>query len=148
MTDYKDEDFTGDGLYLVHYGRADAPDGPFDSVRSLAGATGLTSYPSTAYVVHYAAQDSDAEGPLVSMVSSLNPDDLLPGVYPDAPTVSTTSTADNTTHHLVNGRCVYCKRNDVSTADVCPDAPTGSTTSASREEPLCGCGARHAVHVD
>lgn len=31
--------------------------------------------------------------------------------------------ADNQTHHLVDGRCTYCKRTDVTTADACEKAP-------------------------
>lgn len=68
--DYEAEDFTGDGYYLVRYGRSEPPTGPYDSIQELATANILVDYPAYGYVVWY-----DDEG--ISNVPSLNPDDLV-----------------------------------------------------------------------
>lgn len=70
MTDYLPSDMTAPGLYLITRQRESAPRGPFDSVRDMASATGLTDYPENGYVAHF-------DGHHVTGVHSLNPDDLM-----------------------------------------------------------------------
>lgn len=65
--DYKNEDFTAPGFYLVSFGGDPPPDGPFESLGELVAATGLDDYPPEGYIVHF-------DGERLATVPSLNPD--------------------------------------------------------------------------
>lgn len=79
MSDYNDSDFDGAsaGYWLITYGDGFPPSGPYDSVREMAEANGLFTYPEDGYVVY-----READGSMGS-VPSLNPDDLIPLPLPE-----------------------------------------------------------------
>lgn len=93
--DYKDDAFTAPGYYLVHENfvgerldkptsyRHPAPEGPYDTIRELAIAERLATYPPLGYIVFY-------NGDTKIKVPSIDPDDLIqrdpiPDVASDEP---------------------------------------------------------------
>jgi phage FluMu protein Com len=48
------------------------------------------------------------------------------------------ASTDNTTHHVVRGKCTYCKEVGADTAQTCPDAP--GAPLVMRELRCKGCG--------